>query len=228
MLLSIITVSRYYNEELFKTVKSVDDEFSLFIEQFEVEHLIVCSEEVEYVNENNRKYIYTLPKGIYNAMNIGLNNAIGEWVWFLNAGDECMRNISVKLLKLMNSCDENVIKSGVESVGQKTKIVFGKLVSPHQGTFYRKKTLNTIGGYREDYKIISDRIVFDILLSKKIKMYNSNLIVARFHEIGVSSTSDGKNLICKESFKYAMEYPVSLFRWYRYLKSLHNYLKHIL
>jgi glycosyltransferase involved in cell wall biosynthesis len=224
-LLSIITISRYYDKELFKTIKSVDNEFSSFIIDYKIEHIIVCSEEVEYVDESKRKYLYTPPKGIYNAMNIGLNNATGEWIWFLNAGDKCVKGIAIGLLHTMNSCNEDIIKSGIEAIGQETNITFGKIASPHQGTFYRKNILTSIGGYREDYKIISDRIVFDIFFLKKVKMYQSNLIVAQFYKNGISSTKYGKKLTYKESFKYAMEYPISLFRWYRYLKSIYNYLK---
>jgi hypothetical protein len=161
-------------------------------------------------------------------MNTGLNNAAGEWVWFLNAGDECMSGISVKLLQVINSCAENitVIKAGVESItGYSSKTVFGGIASPHQGTFYRKSILTAIGGYREDYKIISDRIMFDILFIKKMKMHQCSLVVAKFYENGISSTKNGKKLICKESFKYAMEHPTGLFRWYRYFKSIYLYLK---
>ncbi|MDR0606477.1 MAG: glycosyltransferase [Bacteroidales bacterium] len=228
MILSIITVSRYYDEELFKTIKSVDNNFSSFIAKYEVDHIIVCSEKAEYANNDNRKYIYTPPKGIYNAMNIGLHCAIGEWVWFLNAGDECMEGIGAKLLQIMKLCNHNeiIIKAGVESIRKNNiKIMFGKIVSPHQGTFYRKKELKNIRGYREDYKIISDWIVFESFLSRKAKMLQTDLIVARFYENGISSTKEGKWLICKESFKCAMEHPTRIFRWYRHFKSIYNYIK---
>jgi glycosyltransferase involved in cell wall biosynthesis len=227
MLLSIITVSRYYDEELFRTIKSVDNDFSSFINKCEVEHIIVCSEEVEYANKDNREYIYTPPKGIYNAMNIGLHNSIGEWVWFLNAGDECIKGVSLKLLQIINSCDEkvNVIKAGVGTIGQEVNVTFGKIASPHQGTFYRKNILTIVGGFREDYKIISDRIMFDTLFLRRLKMYQCDLVVAKFYENGISSSKNGKKLICKESFKYAMEYPISIFRWYRYFKSIYIYVK---
>jgi glycosyltransferase involved in cell wall biosynthesis len=202
MLLSIITVSRYYDAELFRTIKSVDDDFSSFINRSEVEHIIVCSENVEYANENNRKYIYTHPKGIYNAMNIGLNDATGEWVWFLNAGDECIKGVSVELLQIMNSCDEEtkVIKAGVETISEKINITFGRIASPHQGTVYRKNILTIVGGYREDYRIISDRIIFDILYLRKVKMVQCSLVIAKFYINGISSSKKGKKLICTESF----------------------------
>jgi glycosyltransferase involved in cell wall biosynthesis len=217
MILSIITVSRYYDEELFKTIESVDNDFSLFIDKCEVEHIIVCSEKAGYASKDNRKYIYTPPKGVYNAMNIGLHRAIGEWLWFLNAGDECMEGISAKLMQIMSFCNASIIKSGVEAINDSgCRIVFGKIVSPHQGTFYKRHILSEMGGFREDYKIISDRILFDKFLIKRIKMYQSELIVARFYENGISST--GKDIKIKESLCHALELPVSPLRWYRYFK----------
>jgi glycosyltransferase involved in cell wall biosynthesis len=206
----------------------VNEDFALFPEECTVEHIIVCGENAEYAKEGNQQYIYSSPQGIYNAMNTGLNSATGEWVWFLNAGDECMSGISPKLLQVINSCAEDisVIKAGVESISEYgSATVFGKIASPHQGTFYRKSILTSVGGYREDYKMISDRIMFDLLFFEKIKMYQCNLVVAKFYENGISSTKNGKRQICKESFRYAMEYPISLFRWYRYVKSIYLCIK---
>jgi glycosyltransferase involved in cell wall biosynthesis len=227
MILSIITISRYYDDKLLKTIRSVDYDFSSFIDKHEVEHIIVCGEEIVYTNTSERKYLYAPPKGIYNAMNIGLNNAIGEWIWFLNAGDKCMKGISEKLLHTILFCNKqgkNIIKAGVESVSNYgSKTVFGKVVSPHQGTFYKRCILSDTGGFREDFKMISDRVLFDEFLMQGIKMYQSKLIAAKFYENGISSTCDGRWLICKESYKYAMEHPVNVFRWYRYLKSIYNY-----
>jgi hypothetical protein len=161
-------------------------------------------------------------------MNVGLNNATGEWLWFLNAGDECMKNISIELLCTIDSCKASVIKSGVQAIKQNTKIMFGRVVSPHQGTFYRRNVLTSIGGYREDYKIISDWIAFNVLLSKNTKMHQSELIVAKFYENGVSSTQQGKRLISKEALKYAIECPTDLFRWYRFFKSIYKLCRKIL
>jgi glycosyltransferase involved in cell wall biosynthesis len=203
----------------------VDNDFSFFLEKDEVEHIVVCSEKAEYDIKSKRIYVCTPPKGIYNAMNIGLYNAKGNWVWFLNAGDECMMGVSSKLLQIINSCGENVnvIKAGVETIGQAVNVTFGKLASPHQGTFYKKRILTIAGGFREDYKIISDRIMFDILLLKRVKMYRCNLVVARFYENGISSSENGKKQICKESFRYAISKPYDILRWYRYFKDVNNY-----
>jgi glycosyltransferase involved in cell wall biosynthesis len=219
MRLSIITVSLYCDDELFKTLKSVNETFSLFMNKSEVEHVIVCSEKMEYADEGNRKYICAYPKGIYNAMNIGLNSAVGEWVWFLNAGDECINGIGAELLQIMSVCNAGVIKSGIESIKNGISItVYGKIVSPHPGTFYKRRILSGAGGFREDYKVISDRIMFDRLMMKRIKMYQSKLVVARFYENGISSGGEGKDIKIRESLRYALKFPVSPLRWYRYFK----------
>jgi hypothetical protein len=226
MILSIITVSRYYNEELFKTIKSVDADFASFIDQCEVEHIIVCSENVEYVKENNRKYIYTPPKGIYNAMNIGLNNATGEWTWFLNAGDDAKTGISKKLLEYLNRYNNvGIIIAGV-SIIKKGQCFdsFGRKFPPHQSTFYKRKLLSMIGGYREDFKGISDVIAFD-QLNKQTSKCKIDIIVANYYWNGFSSSVKGKKIIRKEFFRYALLKPYSLLRWYRYFKNVYNYWK---
>jgi glycosyltransferase involved in cell wall biosynthesis len=226
-LLSIITVSRYYDEELFKTIKSVDNEFLSFIINGEIEHIIVCSEEVEYTNEAKRKYIYTPPKGIYNAMNVGLHNAIGEWLWFLNAGDETKTGISGKLLNYFNLYSNvDIIIAGISIVkdGQCFDS-FGRKFPPHQSTFYKNKVLSRIGGYREDFRGISDVIVFDRLDNKKSSKCKVNLIVANYYWNGFSSSVKGKKIIRKEFFRYAILKPYSPLRWYRYFKNVYNYWK---
>jgi glycosyltransferase involved in cell wall biosynthesis len=191
----------------------------------EVEHIIVCSDEVEYANESNRKYIYAPPKGIYNAMNIGLNNAIGEWVWFLNAGDEAKPSISKKLLDCLNRySNAGIIIAGVSIIknGQCFDS-YGRKFPPHQSTFYKRKIL-VLEGYREDFKGIADVIAFD-KLNKQTSKCKIDLIVANYYWNGFSSSVKGKKIIRKEFFRYAMLKPYSFLRWYRYFKNVYNYWK---
>jgi glycosyltransferase involved in cell wall biosynthesis len=225
MILSIITVSRYFDESLFKTVKSVDSEFLPLLND-KVEHIVVCSENTGYnCIVNNRKCIYIPPRGIYNAMNVGLNNAKGEWLWFLNAGDEAKNGISDILFNSFKSNNDILIAGVCIIKDGQYKNSFGRKFPPHQSTFYRKKCLLSIGGYREDFKGISDVIVFDMLINRNVSKCKINLIVANYYWDGFSSSVDGKKIIKKEFFRYAMLKPYSLLRWYRYLKNVYNYWK---
>jgi glycosyltransferase involved in cell wall biosynthesis len=226
--LSIITISRWDDSELDKTLESINKNFTGLLKDETVEHIIVLGETaVVNDDETGRHYYAASPKGIYNAMNFGLSKAKGEWVWFLNAGDECVDNIHGKLLQALTSCNAGVFKAGVNAINSNnaTNIIFGRLISPHQSTFYRTKALQKIGGYREDFKIISDQVAFETLLFKRIKMHRSRLIVANFYENGVSRSIEGKSMACKERLKYTLECPINILSWYIYIRTVQNYLK---
>jgi glycosyltransferase involved in cell wall biosynthesis len=91
-LVSIVTVVKNHAEGLKKTITSIQNQS---YSNYEV--IIVggksedATEEIarEYVNLNFRiHYVREVEAGIYPAMNQGLNMTSGEYVWFLNAGDE--------------------------------------------------------------------------------------------------------------------------------------------
>lgn len=46
-------------------------------------------------------------QGIYDAMNKGLRRSRGEWVWFLNGGDECLQTEWSPLGNELGDADEN-------------------------------------------------------------------------------------------------------------------------
>ena len=107
MQLSIITIT--YNAEavLERTIKSV---FNQTNQSFE--YLIIDGASTDHTLEIANKYdikkIYSEPdKGIYDAMNKGLERATGKYIWFMNAGDKIYDNQVVeKLLSEMKSeCD---------------------------------------------------------------------------------------------------------------------------
>jgi hypothetical protein len=60
----------------------------------------------DYKHFSNIKYFWTQPKGIYNAMNIGLKMSTeNSCIWFLNPGDillsvECVSQVLEKFDKL--------------------------------------------------------------------------------------------------------------------------------
>ncbi|GHV66296.1 hypothetical protein AGMMS49928_00650 [Spirochaetia bacterium] len=226
-ILSIITISRWNDSELDKTIKSVNNGFCEYLNKKKVEHIIVCGEDCVIDDTIPGRYYYTAPpKGIYNAMNYGLYKANGEWIWFLNAGDECITGISNNLLQALESCTGEVMKCGVNITdNNSSRIWFGKIISPHPGTLYKTHVLRKINGFREDFKIISDQLVFDKLLLKRVKMIDAHLVIVNFYENGVSSSIEGKALSCKERLKYTLECPVNIISWYRYIRTVQGYLK---
>ena len=98
MKLSIITIT--YNAEQFleRTIKSIlaqtDQNFEyIIIDGKSKDGTLQIAD--KYNNRVN-KLISEPDKGLYDAMNKGLKNAKGDFVWFMNAGDEINDNQAVK------------------------------------------------------------------------------------------------------------------------------------
>ncbi len=219
--LTIVTIARYNDADLDRTIKSIDYSFGNFLRCGRVDNVVVCAEKLSSEkNKEGRSLYYSKPNGIYNAMNVGLSKATGKWVWFLNAGDVANEGICEELLLLLNESESQLLMTGIIAVnGADERKVFGKMTSPHPGTFCNTLQLKAINGYREDFKIISDRVAFDTLRKKNIKIEKSNLVVAKFYEDGISSSEEGIKIKKKECLKHAFERPFDLLRWFRYFRN---------
>jgi glycosyltransferase involved in cell wall biosynthesis len=97
MKLTIITIT--YNAENYieQTLKSIQKQ-----DCHDFEYLIIDGKSKDKTLEIAQKYdsiitkIISEPdKGLYDAMNKGLKNATGEFVWFMNAGDEIVKENAV-------------------------------------------------------------------------------------------------------------------------------------
>ena len=90
MLISIITITYNAEEYLERTIQSIMNQS---VQDFE--YLVIDGKSKDgtlqiastYKNRIN-KLISEPDKGLYDAMNKGLRNASGDFVWFMNAGDE--------------------------------------------------------------------------------------------------------------------------------------------
>ena len=99
--LSIVTIIYSDMDELRKTCLSVtSQEVSIY------EHIIVVSgidnptvqAISEELNQENRFFIVNKDTSLYNAMNIGLDAATGNCIFFLNGGDEFNSNLSTSYI----------------------------------------------------------------------------------------------------------------------------------
>ena len=128
--------------------------------------------------------------GIYNAMNIGLFNAIGEFVVFLNAGDQLIRNISLQeIIKKLNKVD--VLFMGYQ-IRERTfkpnsfqKFVY-KMPTSHQAIVF-KQDVHKNFPYDLNYKIAAD---FDVLHRLKKCGYTFNTDNTIFVSIETGGISD--------------------------------------
>ena len=212
MKLSIITINYNNREGLRKTIESVIHQTFT-----DYEYIIIDggstdgSRELIEQYQSHLSYWCSEPdKGIYNAMNKGVQHAHGEYVNFMNSGDCLHNDNTLKEVFEGKAYDEEILIGQVLCVGTDkiaNKHIIGKnpvdfwivkIGFCHQGAFIplslQKKHL-----YDEGLKIVSDwkfwlqSIVFD-----NNKVCNLNQIVADYDMTGISSDSRYHDLMNQE------------------------------
>ena len=135
MLLTIITIT--YNAERFleRTLKSVQQQ-----SRPDVEYLLIDGGSKDGTLALAKQYQEVLSnvvsepdKGIYDAMNKGLRLAKGQYVWFMNAGDQVFDHQTVeRIIKVINTNQPDVIYGDSLLVDdQNTSVGLRSSFTPH-------------------------------------------------------------------------------------------------
>lgn len=169
--LSIITVAAFDAQRLQKTL----DSFSGILSEL-VEHVVIHPSQDsetnsllasgEYVS-SYRSSFTDAGVGIYPAMNIGIEKANGEYVWFINSGDELITNEFAGLLKLLeNSRPAWLIGKGLFDWREDQEMHLGNLSNfidfnedsfiSHQTVLIRTQILRDLGYFDVRYKVAAD------------------------------------------------------------------------
>lgn len=114
--------------------------------------------------------------GIYGAMNEGIKSAVGEFIWFMNAGDTFASNsvmahaveelsqsvvgVLIGGYKIINGTD-NPIFSYPKGKVTAFNFAFNRRGGCHQAMIFHTQVLKDIGGFNTDYSLASD---FDLVL----------------------------------------------------------------
>jgi glycosyltransferase involved in cell wall biosynthesis len=171
---SIITVNRNCAQGLEKTIQSVINQSKGL--EYQIEHIIIDGASTDHSVDIIRKYEneidYWLSEpdsGIYSAMNKGLSYAQGDVIAFLNSDDTYLSHATkVSVENLDRNCVD--ISYGafayVKSDGRvafvdgprhwdHSMLIMG-IPGGHETLFVRKEVYDLVGGYREDFRIVSD------------------------------------------------------------------------
>ena len=157
---------------------------------------------------DSRICIYSEPdKGIYDAMNKGINRSSGEWLYFLGSDDSLY--------------DSKVLEDVEKELSTKYDILYGDVYAPqlsneyrgewtisfldynrcHQSIFYRRDFFSTYGLYNLKYTLYAD---YDInlkwILNKNIKSRYINRLIANYSANGASSV--GRDEAFWEDFEW--------------------------
>ena len=230
-LISIITVT--YNAENYfqKTIDSINKQTCQNFEYIIVDGNSTDST-LDIIKRNKKvisKWISETDSGLYDAMNKGLEMATGDFVWYINAGDEIYNSKTLSLiLEEASGIDADILygealiisdegseismrrKSAPEKLNWKS-LKQGMLVC-HQSFIPRRSIVPL---YDLKYKYSSD-FDWEIKCLKKAKnILNTKLILSRFLDGGKSKKTIIPSL--KERFRIMVKY-------YGLLSSLINHI----
>lgn len=153
--------------------------------------------EENFRRDKRIRFVSEKDKGIYDAMNKGIDMANGQWLYFLGS-DDCFshENVLQVVADSLQDCKcdffyGEVMVNGVRYDGQFT---FEKLLTKnisHQAIFFSKQLFVRTGKYNIRYELHADwdyNIRYFLQLSDKIKY--KDILIANFGEGGVSSAHD--------------------------------------
>jgi glycosyltransferase involved in cell wall biosynthesis len=134
-------------------------------------------------------------KGIYDAMNKGIDAAAGEWLYFMGGDDSlCTPLVLTEVCKAIKQDTADLIYGNV--VGAVSKIKYAddnvsKVLSRgihHQGIFYRRHLFNFTGKYSLDFKVAADyHLTLKAFCNGAFKTKYIDTDIASFGENGLSS-----------------------------------------
>jgi glycosyltransferase involved in cell wall biosynthesis len=200
MLLSIITINLNNAEGLRRTLRSISPLLS-----DQVEHIVIdgqstdASGEVLLQEASGRPFVRTVcerDSGIYNAMNKGIGLAQGQYVAYINSGDEAIPAAYSRYLEVIGRRHSDVFyaKTQVRPLDDSPTFIherhpdkFYRDTLPHLTCAVRKSVLQRLQGFDESYRICADRDLMIRLHEAKARFFFHDDIVSIFELGGVSS-----------------------------------------
>lgn len=187
LLLTVIIVTKDPGDDIYPTLSSLRH-----LDDPSVEILIKdnsSDKKLEKVNEifhfTNFRYIHSPDKGVYDAMNQALDFANGEYIFFLNAGDQYVDcNLTDILQNFSSEYDYlygDVLKlEPYAKIQRYTRfmnkyIIYLKAIC-HQGIITKKEVLKKLGGFDTNLEFNADHLLIIHLVKNYDGVKIQNLI----------------------------------------------------
>lgn len=173
----------------------------------EVIRQIASSHAIKYVSEKDR--------GVYYAMNKGIDLATGDIVSILNSNDFLVPNVLLKVEAILNKTNADFVYGAVDFISTDEthiritplnhkswgKSALQQMPTPHVGLFVRIGVMKALNGFNVSYKIVADQD-FVYRLSQLTK-YNGIMINDALAELTPGGMSSGLKARL-ESYKLAI------------------------
>lgn len=234
-LLSIITITKNNHDDLKKTVESI----SGFLKFCYIELIIVNGGEVLrdqakilviYNENNNIQILNGIDTGIYNAMNKGLKEAKGKYIWMLNSGDNFAHEVQEQhIIKLLQNNHDLLIFAHQNKFGGKTKrprklsklnlAIYLTGVFNHQSIIFER---NSMSYFSEKYKFRSEYESYYQMLSRISNILYINKALSIFHLGGFGQSNKKqavleyiKIMILNKNLYLLLSIPILLFKAFK-------------
>lgn len=133
--------------------------------------------------------------GIYDAMNKGIAQAKGEWIYFMGCDDAFFDTNVLSRIATHLTTDHDLVYGDVLWVPDEIpeqgicnpEDLVNKNIN-HQRIFYRKRLFQQYGGYDLQYKIASDHeLNIRFFCNNSIKKKHVSMMLAKYHSGGFSA-----------------------------------------
>lgn len=211
--ISIITVC--YNEpNLEKTCESIINQTMQDFEWVVIDG--GSNEETQNIWNKYKHRINTFvsepDNGIYDAYNKGVKLANGDYVLFLNSGDNFINNnVFEKISSHKFSADivygrilvKNKPSKNIKTI---TPLFFATSCIPIPATFFKKDLFEKFGFFSTDYKIVSDLERLIVFAKNNVSFENISEVITNFDLSGISQNKKYKTLHKQERKKILEKY----------------------
>ena len=237
MILSIITINLNNAVGLRRTINSIASQtFSDF------EHIIIdggsIDQSIEVISEfeqNIDLWISEADKGIYNAMNKGIEKAVGNYCLFINSGDRLLENDTLN--KIIDNLDDTDILYGdvyLEYAQNKTlkpniypdELTFSQMFSGylcHASTFIKRSLFAKIGPYNEELTIAADwEFIMKAVYLENCSTKHISQFISVYNNDGISSNPKFLKMHFEERQKTLIRYFPLFISDYNKLLALEN------
>jgi glycosyltransferase involved in cell wall biosynthesis len=244
MKISIITACYNSSDTILGTIQSINNQT-----YNDIEHVIIDGNSSDNTLDIAKYYCQRSPiifsetdKGIYDALNKGLDRATGDIIGFLNSDDVFTNENIVKeiICNFINNdidgCYGNLIvfqskypnktfRYYDSSAFSPKKIAYGYMPA-HPTLYCKKEVYNRIGKFKTDYKIAADfEFVARLFADKNIRIKYIDKTLVRMRKGGISSKNILSNItLNKEIYRACRENHIDT----NYIKIYSKYFSKIL
>lgn len=200
-MISVITINFNNAQGLKKTFESIKN-----LNKKDFEYIVIdggsTDESLELIKANSKiitKYVSEKDKGIYDAINKGINLATGSIIGLVHAGDEYLSDALDTIEELHQKNPESILygamktsRNGVfDSIWGFNACNLTRQMIPHLSCFVPKVIYQKSGMYDLNYKIAADYECFLRFYTQNVQFVFVDKIICNFDLDGVSQRTSG-------------------------------------